>query len=85
MADLKTALADRSPRYDGGNRVWFWRCANEDATLEQVVKFSANLLPWEVYWAMPGSPGAYVADYPTEEAARDALAKALEKLGVRHD
>ena len=74
--------SDRKPnwRSSGRGRVWHWRLANKDAALPDVLAFSADLLPWEVYWLMPGALGDYSAEFPTEVAAMDALSAALIRL-----
>lgn len=71
-------VSDREP-YLMGNRMFCWRLANKEALLEDVLAYSAELLPWEVYWCLPGSLGAYMTEYPTPAAAHAALSAGLLK------
>jgi hypothetical protein len=77
----KVVLSDRRPAPALPRANTFWRCANRDGDVGEVVRFSPILLPWDLYWALPGSPGGYVAEYPSFDSAMEALSSACTLYG----
>lgn len=51
----------------------YWSLANQDAAVDEIVAFQSHLLPWDIYWAMSGAKGAYMAEYRSKAEALAAL------------
>lgn len=69
-------LATRQPSKIGD--YWVWRCATKGAVINDIINARDDLLPWDVYWNLPGSLGPYVAEFHSYKHAMDALRTAVK-------
>ena len=73
-------LKVREPGYDSVTKKWYWRLANKHANELAILKFrpGTSLLPWQVYWGMSRSLGAYRTEYETRQEAVNDLEHGIE-------
>ena len=58
------------------------RGASRETVAEVMASPRAALVPWPIYWLMPGGLGAYLAEYSTRAEAEAALAEGQRRYNA---